>query len=94
MKIVLNKDYGGFCLSREAYEFLGWGWDGYGFGPLHQPDKKWRADPKLVECVEKLGKRANGRFAWLEVVEIPDGIEFDILDYDGWEYAYEKGRLW
>lgn len=30
MKYVLNKCFGGFSVSREVYDKLGYGWDGYG----------------------------------------------------------------
>ena len=53
-----------------------------------------RNDPCLVEVVEKLGEKANGRFAKLVVVEIPDGIEWEITEYDGWESIEEVHRSW
>jgi hypothetical protein len=53
-----------------------------------------RADPLLVEVVEVLGKEANGAHARLKVVEIPDGIEWDIQEYDGLEWVAEKHRTW
>lgn len=31
MKIVLNKDYGGFSVSKAVYDYLGMEWDEYGF---------------------------------------------------------------
>ena len=89
MKIVINQKYGGFGLSKEAYEFLGLEWDGYGFAM----DKN-RADPKLVECVETLGERANGMCADLEVLDIPDDVEWEIQEYDGREWIAEKHRTW
>ena len=92
MKIVVNRCYGGFGLSEEAYDFLGLKWDGY-YGYAYMPDDK-RTDPKLVECVEKLGEKANGKFAKLEVVEIPDDVMWEISSYDGWETIEEKHRSW
>jgi hypothetical protein len=53
-----------------------------------------RADPLLVEVVEMLGKEANGSHASLKVVEIPDGIEWTIQEYDGLEWVAEKHRTW
>ena len=88
MKIVINKCYGGFSLSEAAYKELGLEWDGYGYG--HSDD---RANPDLVAVVEKLGKAANGNFAELKVVDIPDGIDYRIEDYDGIEWIAE-GRTW
>lgn len=53
-----------------------------------------RTDQDLVAVVEQLGKKANGKFAELYVVEIPDNIEFEIDDYDGWETLRESHRSW
>lgn len=85
MKVVLNKCYGGFCLSQAAYKFLGLEWDGFGFA---YGDK--RTDKNLVECVETLGSIANGKYSNLRVVEIPDYIEWAIENYYGIETIHEK----
>ena len=53
-----------------------------------------RDDPQLVEIVMKLGKEASGSCAQLEVVEIPDGIEWEVEEYDGSEHIAEKHRTW
>jgi hypothetical protein len=53
-----------------------------------------RDDPNLIKVVEKLGGKANGRFAKLNIVEIPDGIDYEITDYDGRESVEEKHRSW
>lgn len=53
-----------------------------------------RNDPILVQVVEELGAEASGRFSELEVVEIPDGIEWEIDEYDGQETVDEKHRSW
>lgn len=50
-------------------------------------DKK-RTDKLLIEIVERLGSAANGSFASLEVVEIPDGYDYEIAEYDGIETIY------
>lgn len=72
MEIVVNRCFGGFCLSKKAYEFLGLEWDGYGF---KYNDDKSRTDEKLIECIETLGDEANGRCTRLEVIEIPDDVD-------------------
>ena len=89
MKVVINKCYGGFGLSKKAYEYLGLAWDGYGC----KYDNN-RTDPKLVECVETLGDIANGWLAELKVVEIPDDVEWYIDEYDGIECIAEAHRIW
>lgn len=53
-----------------------------------------RTDPKLIQVVEELGKEANGICADLKIVEIPDGIEWEINQYDGLETIEEKHRSW
>lgn len=53
-----------------------------------------RANPVLVKAVEILGKKANGECAELKIVEIPDGIEWSIGEYDGIEYIEEIHRRW
>ena len=57
-------------------------------------DTPHREDHILIECVEELGKRANGRYAELQVVEIPDGMDYVIDDYDGIETLHENVRCW
>jgi hypothetical protein len=53
-----------------------------------------RNDPALVEVVEELKEKANGGFASLEVVDIPDDVEWEISEYDGHETVEEKHRSW
>lgn len=53
-----------------------------------------RNDTCLIKVVEKLKKKANGNSAELKVVEIPDGIEWEIEQYDGREWIAEKHRTW
>ena len=53
-----------------------------------------RDDPQLIEVVSKLGKDANGTCASLRIVEIPDGVEWEIDEYDGNEHIAEKHRIW
>jgi hypothetical protein len=89
MKIVINKCYGGYGLSEEAYKALGIVWDNYGYD--YEDD---RTNPKLVEVVEKLGEAASGRFARLKVVEIPDDIDFELASYDGLETVHEAHGVW
>jgi hypothetical protein len=126
MKVVVNKCYGGFGLSRDAIVEL------YKMGsPVIQasdPEKyygttDWKAryekdskfmtttlcdgkilndsrdgelrgDPALVSVVERMGAAANGHCARLEVVEIPDGVNWTIEEYDGQEWVAEAHRTW
>jgi len=53
-----------------------------------------RDDPILIKVVKKLKKKANGGCAELKIVEIPDNIEYQIEEYDGYEHIAEAHRTW
>jgi hypothetical protein len=53
-----------------------------------------RGDKDLIAVVEEMGEKANGECAELSIVEIPDGIEYEIDEYDGLETVEEKHRTW
>lgn len=53
-----------------------------------------RADPLLVQVVRELGRAADGSCAKLEIIEIPDGIEWNLDEYDGIESVHENHRSW
>ena len=142
-KIVINRCYGGFCVSEEAHKryaeiagidvwvereknsLLGptywrvppeqWMKDPMGdeSAPWHEMtleerqefNQSWqdktfrlsddnRADPVFIQVVEELGEKASGRFGQLEIVEIPDDVEWTIEEYDGVEWIAEKHRTW
>jgi hypothetical protein len=65
-------------------------------------DKDWyfsnydmqRDDPALIKVVEEMGDSANGRCAELKIVEIPDGTDWEISEYDGLEHVAEKHETW
>ena len=100
MKIAVNRDWGGFGLSEVAYNELGIPWDEYGYiensdlGIQSRNQYAYRTDPRLIAVVEKLGKAASGSLACVEIVEIPDGIDWTIDEYDGMETVEEKHRSW
>ena len=48
----------------------------------------------LIETVETLGDAANGDYANLKVVEIPNDVEWQLGEYDGYEHVAEKHRTW
>lgn len=89
MKVVINGCYGGYSLSDEALAYLG-----IPGGSRYAYDDD-RANPKLVECVEKLGEAAShGLGSSLYVVEVPDDVKWIITDYDGVEQVEEVHRVW
>lgn len=49
---------------------------------------------ELVQTVEELQQEANGSCSELKVIEIPDGIDWYIEDYDGIEHVAETHRTW
>ena len=56
-----------------------------------------RTDPRLVQAVEELHTRGvdvNSPYADLEVIEIPDGIDWEIYEHDGMEHIAECHRSW
>lgn len=55
---------------------------------------KDRTDKNLIKVVESLKEKANGSCAQLEIIDIPDGVEWEIQDYDGIERVVEKHRFW
>lgn len=90
MKVVINKSYGlvGFCLSKEALDYLGIRNDS-----VYMCDVN-RSDPRLVECVEKLGILANGFLSELKIVEIPDDTDYYIESDEGNETIHEQHMRW
>lgn len=53
-----------------------------------------RDDPALLAVVAELGEDASGKHAKLQVVEIPDDVEWEIEEYDGIEHIAEAHRTW
>jgi len=133
VKVVINKCFGGFGLSKAAQRAIfargcdhhskctpeeyfgaaknpGWRSDferqladesSYGLVVVdeliisdeHRNDTS-RACPVLVAVVEEMGDAAFGQYSKLRVVEVPDGVEFDVDDYDGQESIHERHRSW
>ncbi len=89
MKIVINTCFGRFNISKEAkalYETI--------TSIEAFPHEMQRDDPVLIKIVEDLGAEANGDYAKLKVVEIPDDVDWFIDEYDGKEWVAEKHRTW
>ena len=97
MKIVINIDYGNFCLSQLALDE---------FNKLKKTNKYTnknigkvaRNDADLVTVIEQLGKKASGSILGcsldIRIITIPNGVEWEICDYDGIEYVREIARNW
>jgi len=91
-KIVINATFGGFGLSPSAVvrycELKG------------LPEKEFsdwdveRDDPVLLQVIEEMGDRADGKYSSLKIVEIPDDVQWQIEEYDGREHVAEAHRTW
>lgn len=86
--------------KRAELELLEWlkggpgrEWFGYGYVTGMNGGYE-RTDILLIEAVETLQERANGDFANLDTVEIPEGIDWYIDNDCGYEYIVEKHRFW
>lgn len=134
MKVILNKCFGGFSPSHEAYElyakkkglklftyeltpdldykradtkngiFVTYTTKDYGDNPTRN-DFDWkndllylngdnREDPVLIEVIEELGERASSYVSDLRVVDIPDGMDYVIDEYDGIETLHARVQEW
>jgi hypothetical protein len=91
-KVVINTCFGGFSLSKEAIQLYA-----RSRGILTEDFSVWeleRDDNTLVAVVEQLGKKANGDYSKLKVVEIPADVQYTIEEYDGVEHITEVHRTW
>ena len=102
MKIVINSDYGGFGLSREAIDrycaekgiYPGKWNDTYSYYPEFSENDIPRDDEVLVKIVEELsanvngiGGKADGRFSELKIVEVPaKQVRIDTIALFGKDY--------
>jgi hypothetical protein len=89
-KIVINVCFGRFSLSMAAL-------DEYIKIKKLNNISEWdidRDDPVLVDIVERLGENASDNFASLRIVEIPNDVDWQIADYDGYEHVEETHRMW
>ena len=100
MKIVVNRDFGGFELTKAVFNELGIEWTGYGylrnesFNIKSDNHMAYRADSKLIAAIEKVGIKESGDHGELKIIEIPDNTEWEISDYDGAETIHELHQSW
>lgn len=81
-EILVNKKYGGFGFSKEMKEELG-----KRLGEKIDWDDDYATNPEAVALVKERGSKwASGRFAKLEIVEIPDeATDWCLEENDGLE---------
>jgi hypothetical protein len=48
----------------------------------------------LVQTIRDLGADAAAPISVLVLVDIPDDVEWEIGEYDGFEWVAEKHRTW
>ena len=109
MKIVINSSFGGFGLTdKELLAYASkkgialyekeskFSDDGDFYTSPNFEQKSFfsrfaieRTDPCLIEVVEETNYPTS-----LKVVEIPDGIDWTIEEYDGMESIHEVHRSW
>ena len=108
MKVAINTCFGGFSISEEAIlkyaEYKGLNLHIVDTGIMvHVEDEKGnyfgddnikRNDPFLIKVIEELGENANGLCAEISIVEIPDGTDYIISEYDGVEHVAERHQTW
>lgn len=74
--------------SDESNSYLGKYWEVWTRSDEH------RTNELVVKVVEELGEKANGKYAELKVIEIPDDVQYQIEEYDGLEWIAEIHRTW
>jgi len=67
-------------------------WNKHSHESRYDRDKRHYAP--LIQAIEELGEKANGGFAELKIVNVPDGVEYHIDEYDGIESIHEVHRSW
>lgn len=97
-EIVINNCHGGFGLSRACVEALGLTWKvagSFGYVDADTDTNEFRTNPELIAYIKTYGSEAaSGRYAELRIVEIPDGVDWRIGEYDGAEWVAEVHRVW
>lgn len=61
---------------------------------VYRDQDKLRIDKDFIKVVEELGKKASAEVSNLQVIEIPDDIEWEVSEYDGIETIEEKHNKW
>ena len=85
-RIAFNKDYGDRFSLEEARTFEK--------GSILFDGDISRDDTDLVEVIKMMGSEANGEYADLHIVDIPDDVNWQIGEHDGLEHVEEVHRIW
>lgn len=63
-------------------------------GQVFKEQSIMRDDPDLIYTVECLGRKAADVGVALHIIEIPDDVDWMIVESDNGEYIAEKHRVW
>jgi hypothetical protein len=66
-------------------------WENAGYWSYYDLE---RTDSILIQVIEELGDKADGWAAKLDIVDVPDDVNWYIDDYDGVESVRENHRSW
>ena len=104
MKVVITAWYNTFSLSDLAItrlaneKAIGIRRSEDGSYKFDDRDQAARSDPVLVRVVEELGENAWaiiwGDRGEYQIVEIPDGTQYEVMNCDQWEWVAEKHCRW
>lgn len=53
-----------------------------------------RGDSDLISVIEEMGSKANGIYASIRIIEIPNDIKWHIAEFGGREHVAEDHRTW
>ena len=86
MKIILNRSYGAFEVSKDFCEHYNIPYDDWGRLIVPKEDIA-RTDVRLIEYVENFGgNKASGWGSALDLFDIPAGKQYRIREHDGYEW--------
>ncbi len=81
MRVIYNACFGGYGLSEKAKKL----YNEKAGGSVKYYGNIARHDPILVSVIEELGEEANGMCSELALIDIPEGYDYVIDEYDGLE---------
>lgn len=85
-RVAFNKDYGDSFSLEECKTFEK--------GSILFDMDINRDDKDLVDIIKIMGDKANGEYAKLCIVNIPDDVNWQISEHDGFEHIEEVHRIW
>ena len=95
MKVILNRSYGAFEVSKDFCEYYNIPYDDWGRLIVPKEDIA-RTDARLIEYVENFGgNKASGWGSALNLFDVPAGKQYRIREHDGYEWLeYPEDIKW